>query len=165
MPAVIYFSQNGATRATAVAVAAAIEGELVELTEPTARKGFFGVIRSGFEARSHRASALNGDPWTPAAQHAEWWLLTPVWASNGTPAVNAFLERADASGKRVSIVTVQADPERRGVESVHSYLTDRIVAAGGTVVATHALHGAMLGKAPPTGHMEQQVAKLGIAGR
>ena len=58
--------------------------------------------------------------------------MTPIWASNGTPAFNAFMEKMDLSGKRIHVVTLQADPGKKGSAGVHEYFKTRIENAGGT---------------------------------
>jgi hypothetical protein len=143
---VVFYSRSGNTRFVADEIARRKGAETVRLEEQKPRKGVLGFIRSGYQAKTRKASLLKGEPWDRIGNCETMYLLTPIWAGNGTPAVNAFLDRADLSGKKVILVTLQADAAGAGSADVHRYLTGRIGAAGGEVAGTHALHSAVPGK-------------------
>ncbi len=73
-------------------------------------------------------------------------LAAPIWAGNGNPAMNGFLDQADLRGKTVHILTVQADPDHGSSKAVLDHYRRRVVEAGGTVGGTRAITGASPGK-------------------
>ncbi len=157
---VVFYSRNGNTRFVAGEIARRKGAETVMLEEEKPRKGLLGFIRSGYQAKTRKASVLQGEPWNRIDGCQTIYLLTPIWAGNGTPAVNAFLDRADLSGKKVILVTLQADAAGSGSADVHRYLTGRIGAAGGEVVSTHALHSAVPGKFAGEEQLLSEVEKI-----
>ncbi len=114
-----------------------------------------GFLRSGYQAKKKKAAALKGDPWESVRESGVLVLGTPVWAANGTPAMNSFIKGADLTGKRVYLFTVQADPETRSAGTIHSYFKELILDAGGQPAGTLALHGAPPGKTAPAGAFDR----------
>lgn len=138
-----------------------IGAETIELSETTGRRGIFGFIKSGFQAVKKKSSELSGKPWDRAREFDTLYLMTPIWAGNGTPAMNAFLENADLNGKTVFTVTLQADPNTKGNEKVHEYLRGRIEEKGGTVEGSFALHSASRpGAFAGEEHIKNEVEKI-----
>jgi hypothetical protein len=86
--------------------------------------------------------------------------MTPIWAGNGSPAINAFLDNADLSGKKVFLVTVQADPHFEKSGEVHEFLKNRITEKGGTFTEAYALNGSRPGSFAGEDHIRRQVAKI-----
>jgi flavodoxin len=87
---VVFYSRSGMTRRIAQALAAALHGDLEEITEPKSRSGFLGYLRSATEARRMRPATI------VPAQHdvAAYDLVivgTPVWAWSLSSPVRAFL--------------------------------------------------------------------------
>ncbi len=46
----------------------------------------------------------------------------PIWASNGAPAMNAFLEKADFTDKGVTIITFQQFVDIKNSPKVHKHI-------------------------------------------
>lgn len=150
--AIVFFSRNGSTKGAASLLAERIGADIIELI-PAKKTGF---IRSGFMASKKKRISLTGDPWGECRDKTLLILGTPVWAGNGTPAINSFLDEADLTDKKVYIFTLQADPRLKGSEEILEYLKDRVESAGGTVSGTLALNGASPGKtAPPENYREK----------
>jgi len=141
--ALVFFSRDGSTRAASEILARRVKADLIELKEEIPVKGF---IRSGYRAMKKKRSLLAGDPWSQCADKDTLILGTPIWAASGTPAMNAFLDKADFLNKRVYLFTVQADPKLRDSIPVLKHLSERVTGSGGTVAGTFALHGASPGK-------------------
>ncbi|MBF9017347.1 MULTISPECIES: flavodoxin [unclassified Oceanispirochaeta] len=139
---VVFFSRNGSTRGVAKLLAARLDAELIEL-KPLKKTGF---LRSGYMAVKKKRAELEGDPWQACTEKDLLILGTPVWAGNGTPAINSFLDKADLKGKRVFLFTLQADPGMEKAPAILSYLSRRVETAGGEVSGTLSLHGASPGK-------------------
>lgn len=155
--AVVYYSLSNNTKTAAEYLAKSLDAELIRIEENTDRSGFFGFMKSGFQAATRRASQVVGKPWENAAPYNVLYLLTPIWASNGTPAMNGFLDRAEFQGKQVTIVTFQADPETKGSEKTHDHIRGIIESKGGVVEATYAFHSAAPGKHAGDKHIQNQV--------
>jgi flavodoxin len=151
--AVVFFSRNGSTRGAAALLATRLDAEMIEL-KPLKKTGF---LRSGYMAAKKKGAELEGDPWQACADKDLLILGTPVWAGNGTPAINSFLDKADFNGKKVYLFTFQADPRMEKAPAIHSYLSSRIEAAGGVVSGTFALHGASSGKTADEAQYKEKV--------
>lgn len=142
-PAIVYFSRNGSTRLAAQILSERIGATMVELQEKKARTGF---LASGFRAKSGKHSELAGDPWAEVKESEVVVLAAPIWAGSGNPAMNGFLDKAELAGKRVFLLTVQADPDHSRSEEVLEHYAGRVRDAGGTVQDTRAITGASPGK-------------------
>jgi hypothetical protein len=141
--AVVYFSRDGSTRITAETIARRLGANLVELKETKPRRNF---LLSGFRASSKRHLTPAGDPWGDTSEARTLIIGAPIWAGNGNPLVNGFLDKADLKGKKVYLFTVQADPGRRRSDEVLAHYTGMVEKAGGAVAGTLALPGASPGK-------------------
>lgn len=158
---IVYYSRSGNTRFVARELARKKEAELVPLEEEKVRRGLGGFLRSGFQAKARKSSVLTGAPWEKTKECGKLYLLTPIWAGNGTPAVNAFLDHADLTGKEVVIVTLQADPATGGSGAVHDWLADRVRECGGSVKEAVALHSAGPGKFAGEDKLRAEASKIG----
>ncbi len=157
---VVFYSNSGNTRFVAQRLAAARDARLVELREEGSRRGILGFVKSGFQAKTGRSSKLTGDPWSEAEGPGRLFLLSPIWAGSGSPALNAFLDKANLTGREVVLVTLQADPGKGGSDEVHRHFAGRIEAAGGKVVSRHALRGAVPGRFAGEEALERELATL-----
>lgn len=154
---ILYYSKSGNTEYAAKYLAGKIDAALVKLVEKKGRKGVLGFVKSGFQAINKRASELDGNPWEDIEEYAEMYFMTPIWASNGTPAFNAFMEKMDLEGKRIHVVTLQADPGKKGSSEVHEYFRTKIEKAGGQVVDSFALMSASPNKYAGNEQLEKEV--------
>lgn len=159
MICIIYYSKDGSTRVLAQILKKQTEGKVIELIEQKNRKGVGGFIKSGYEAIKQKSSKLINEPWNEINEYTEIYLCTPIWANNGTPAINTFLDYGDLAGKEVTIFTLMADPKLAGVEKTHEHLTKRVKEKGGRVKKCVALHGASLGKCADEEHLMNQLKK------
>lgn len=151
--AVVFFSRNGSTRGAAALLASRLDAEMIEL-KPLKKTGF---LRSGYMAAKKKGTELVGDPWQACEDKDLLILGTPVWAGNGTPAINSFLDKADLKGKKIYLFTLQADPRMEKAPAIHAYLSSRVEAAGGVVSGTVALHGASPGKTADEAQYKEKV--------
>jgi hypothetical protein len=157
--AIVFFSKNGSTR-----LASKLLGErcgregafagIIELEEK--RKG--GVLR----AIMKKGSKLKGEPWLDIAGANKVYLMLPIWAGNGVPAMNTFIKNAGFAGKAVCVITVQADPEFKGSREVHKYIGDIVIAKGGTLVSSYALLGAGIGQCASKSAMKEQIERIAL---
>ena len=136
---ILYYSKSGNTEYAAKYLAGKIDAAIIKLVEKKNRNGIFGFIKSGFQAINKKSSKLGGNPWEDIKDYDEIYFMTPIWASNGTPAFNAFMEEMDLNGKRIHVVTLQADSGKKGSKEVHKYFKIKIEKAGGHVIDSYAL--------------------------
>jgi hypothetical protein len=158
MIGIVYYSKDGSTRVLAEELQKQTDGKTIELTEKKVRKGVVGFVKGGYQAAKHKSSELVGQPWNDINGCPEIYICTPIWASNGTPAMNTFLNHVDLSGKEITIYTLMADPALKGVEKTHAHLTKRVEEKGGCVKKCIALHGAGPGKSADVQHLIDQLA-------
>ncbi len=98
---VLYYSFSGKTRKEAEKLAAAVGGELCEITELKKRNLLTAFIPGCPQALGRKASAIR----TPAVKLEEYdriYIGAPVWASSPAPAFNAAVKLLP-SGKEVGI--------------------------------------------------------------
>lgn len=143
--AVVFFSLQGNSALAARALADKLGARLVELKETQAREFPSGFAKAGFQAFFGISSKLAGQPWNDVNDCSELHIVSPVWATKTTPALNRFLSKCDFSGKSVTIYSVQADPAANAV-SAREKIARAVRRKGGTVKAMHGLMGAAPGK-------------------
>ena len=97
---IIYYSWTGHTRAVASVIAAAVNGELMEIQETTARKKGAGFVIAAFQALCGVKSRIKEMEFTPD-RYNRIFLGTPIWAGKATPAMNSFLTRYNLVNKKV----------------------------------------------------------------
>jgi len=153
--AVVFFSRNGSTRIAAGIIAEKIDAELIQLKARKARHGF---VVSGFRAVTKKHLPPEGDPWGQIQECSTVVLGAPIWGGNANPVMNGFLARADLTGKKVYLFTVQADPEKAKSDEVLAHYSQRVEDAGGTVAGIFALTGASPGKTADEGVLREALA-------
>jgi flavodoxin len=141
---VVYYSLSGSTRAAAEAIAKKNGAKLYELIEVKGnRKGVWGFIKSGYQASTRKKTALVSTLPEAVQNCTRIYIGTPVWAGMPTPAVNAFIDANDFTGKEVCLFSVQADPETEKMsQKLFAYLSEIIKAKGGQMAGVFALQGA-----------------------
>ena len=157
---VVYYSRSNNTRTGAELLAGKLNGELIELVEIKGRKGPVGFLKSGYQAVSGKRSELKGEPWKRIEGLAAIYLMTPIWGSNGTPAMNKFVDEADFSGKEVTVITFQADAKGAGSEKVHGAYKEKVEGKGGKYLKGIALQSTTPGKFAGKEHIQAQIDKI-----
>lgn len=149
---VVYFSKDNNTRTGAQYVANREKAKIVELVEN--KKG--NVLQAIFK----KASKLQGNPWEDIKKSETVYLMMPIWASNGVPAMNSFLDKVDLTGKEIRIITFQQMENFKGSEKVHAYMKQRVEEKGGKVKDIFAFLGGKMGKCMPKEQIEGQVCSI-----
>jgi flavodoxin len=149
---IVYYSNSGNTRTAAERLAETLNAPIVEIKEAKQGNPLQALLKMG--------SKLAGDPWSEIKDFDEIYLMGPIWAWNGVPAINGFLKKADLKGKKLTLITLQADPNFPGSQRAHTHYTKMIKANGGEVVACHAMHGADMNQYAGEEHLHQQVDKV-----
>ena len=120
---VIYYSFSGKTRAIAQDLAAKESYDIAEIKDVKR----FGVIKA-FTAGIF--AAFKGKPWPIQPFTVKWTdygrfiLLSPIWAGNPPPAINAFLEILPG-GKAVSVKMVSGSGKSACRERMETAITGK----------------------------------------
>ncbi|WP_373482646.1 flavodoxin family protein [Acetobacterium sp.] len=134
---IVFFSKDGNTRSGAKRLNERLGCKVIELQEQ--QKGNF------LQALFKKGSKLHGNPWHEITDATDVYLMQPIWASNAVPAMNTFLEHADFSGKRVTIITFQQFADLRNSDKVHQDIAAAVKQRNGQVIGTHAFIGGKMG--------------------
>jgi len=109
----IYYSRTGKTRRAMEEIAAALDAELVEITDGQDRRGWRGFLRSGMEAMRHSTRPLQHfETEKPLEEYRLVVIGTPVWAGRCSSVIRALLKRRGLEMKNVAYV-ITRDSERR----------------------------------------------------
>ena len=154
---IVYYSRSNNTRTGAVYIADKTGAELIELVELKGRKGLAGFIKSGYQAVSGKRSKLQGNPWNETEKHSSLYLMTPIWGSKITPAMNAFLQDANFKGKNVTVITFQADKNGAGSEQVYDYIRQFVENDEGIFLGGYSMHSASPGRFAGKEYIENQL--------
>jgi len=99
---VAYYSRTGRTRAAALALAKAAEADTQEIVM-TGKNAKLGVIKGAWMALRKKPAKI--EPLGRLSKYNRIIVVSPVWAGNPPPAVNAFLD-CGLGGRQVYAVTV-----------------------------------------------------------
>ncbi len=157
---IVYYSRSNNTRTGAIYLSKKMDVESIELKEKGERGGVIGFVRSGYQAVKGRESKLIGDPWRSIASYSRLYVMTPIWGSHTTPAMNTFLGQADLKGKEVTVITFQAGAKGEGSEKVYEHIRGLVERGGGTFINGIPLHSAPPGKFAGEEHIEGQIDSI-----
>ncbi len=135
--AIVYYSKDNNTRTGAKFLHEKVGGEIIELIEK--RKGNF------LQALLKKGSKLKGNPWAAIEEASLVYLMSPIWASNGVPAMNAFLKKADLKGKDCIIITFQQFEDLKNSSKVHEHYENLVRKCQGKVINDFAFRGGKMG--------------------
>ena len=110
----IYYSRSGKTRQAMEEVAAALNAELVEITDGVDRSGWKGWMRSGMDAM--RRSTHPIEPFETEKPLEDFRIVvvgTPVWAGRCSSVIRGFLKRRGKEPRRVAYIITRESDERR----------------------------------------------------
>ena len=150
--AIVYFSRDNNTRTGAQLLGEKLNAKVVELKEK--HKG--NVLQALLKWKS----SLAGDPWDDIKDADKVYLMCPIWASHGVPAMNAFLSKANLSGKGVGIITFQVNKALHGFQVSHQHLSHLATNKGGRVVACHGMVGGGIGECLSQDAIREQIEKI-----
>ena len=157
---VVFYSKSNNTRTGAQYLAEKTNADLIELVEKEKRNGFYGFIKSGFQAVLKKSSELLGDPWDLVSGYSDIYLMTPIWAANGTPAMNRFISNTDFTDKNVFLITLQADIKKESSTKVHNYYRTKIQDARIMSFDSAAVHSAPPGKYAGREYINSQIGAI-----
>ncbi|MGM0419800.1 MAG: flavodoxin family protein [Bacillota bacterium] len=87
---VVYYSRTGTTDRLAKILKSELEASLLEIKDQRKRRGFFGLIRSGFDAITANVTVIEGFE-EDLTEYDLVLVGSPVWAGQITPAIRTFL--------------------------------------------------------------------------
>jgi len=122
----VYYSRSGKTRSTMTAVAGALGAELVEITDGMDRSGFFGAVRSCFDAVRRSTRFLEPFHTEKAVKDYELVIIgTPIWAGRCCSIVREFLKKYGKECHKVAYVitrSVEKDRQEQVFTQMDSYM-------------------------------------------
>lgn len=159
---IVFFSKDGSTKVLANLLAKKHDGEVIELIEKSKRNKMLSFIIKGYQASKKKEVELVGESYKKIDEFDKIYLCTPIWANNGTPAINAFLNNVDLSGKQIVILTVKGYTPTEKIKKCHDYLEKIVADKNGKVVSSIDVHGASIGKTATIEHIEEQITAFDI---
>jgi len=130
---VVYYSLTGKTRLVAEAIAKTLNAEIREIEEMRKRSIPLGFISGVFAAMRGKSSEIKAMDLKLGCDLI--FLGTPVWGGP-TPAINAFISKADFKDKKMVIfVTMGGFGDKRTIR----ILTDAIESRGGKIINSFAI--------------------------
>lgn len=137
-----------------------LDARVYRIREDRKRHGF---LSSGYRALRKKSAALMENFQDRVNESDRIILGTPIWAGNGTPAANGFIDQVDLTGKSAVIFTVQADPQTKDCALTHEYLARKMVEKGAKgPIKSFGLHGNSPGKTAAPEHLEGQMENWDI---
>ena len=121
----ICYSRTGRTRQTMAEIAAALDCELVEVSDRVRRGGAMGWLRCGLDAMRKKTRAINRiETAKPLWEYKLVILGTPVWAGRCASVMRAFLKRRGYELPDVAYVITHGsdEPYREVFEQMDLYL-------------------------------------------
>jgi flavodoxin len=109
----LYYSRTGRTEEAMQEIAAALNAELVEITDDVDRSGLRGFLRAGREAM--RSSTHPLEPYHTEKNLEDYRLVilgTPVWAGRCASPIRALLKRRGLEMARVAYVLTRSSDRK-----------------------------------------------------
>lgn len=132
---IVYYSWTGKTELVAKAISRTLNADARKVEEVKKRKGFLGFISGGWSARKEKCSGIKPIDFN-LDNYDLVFLGTPVWALKPTPAINAFISKADFKDKKVVIFVTMGGI---GGKSVIKMMCDTIESKGGEIINSFAI--------------------------
>jgi Flavodoxins len=128
---VVYYSWIGNTEVVAREIHQMVGGDLIKIEEVKQRKAGIGFAGAGFSALTGLKSKLKAVDFSLDG-YENVFLGAQVWASHSTPAINAFLSKANFKNKNIYLFMTKADDKVPG--KVIDSISKRIERKGGKVI-------------------------------
>ena len=129
----VYYSRSGKTRNTVTAVAEALGAELVEVTDGVDRSGFFGAVRSCFDAvRKSTRFLLPFTTEKPVEAYELVLIATPIWAGRCCSIIREFLKKYGKKCQKTAFIatrSVDKDHQEQVFDQMDGYLASAHICA------------------------------------
>lgn len=132
----IYYSRTGNTRKAMEEIAAAVDAELVEITDGVDRSGTSGWLRSGMDAMRKSTDPLK--PFETSRPLKDYRLVivgSPVWAGRCSSVVRGFLKRHGSKISCAAYVVTRGSEKRN--ESIYDQMDLYVPAGHKAAVSLH----------------------------
>lgn len=103
---VVYYSRTGVTKKIAETIAQNVKCDIEEIIDTVGRKGFWGIIKSSFEALKGKPSVIKETNRDVLAYDVVA-IGTPVWAGRMSCAIRAYLEKNKGKFRKVVFFSTQ----------------------------------------------------------
>ncbi len=133
---VAYYSWTGNTEVVAKEVHKLVGGDLKRIEEGKKRTTGIGFMGAAFSALTGMKSKLKPMDFT-LKEYDNIFLGSQVWASHSTPAINAFINKAQLKDKMVYLFLTKADD--KVPQKVIDSITKRIEKRGGKAAGCFSL--------------------------
>ncbi len=131
---VVYYSLTGKTELVAEAIAKVLNADIRKIKEARKRRVPFGFISGGFAAMRKKGCKIK--EMNLNLDYHLIFLGAPVWGGKPTPAINAFISKADFKDKKVIIfVTMGAIGDKSAIK----IMSDAIELKGGKIINSFAI--------------------------
>ena len=109
----IYYSRSGNTKKAMEEIAAALDAELVEITDGVNRSGTSGWLRSGMDAmRKHTDPLMPFETERPLQEYHLVVVGSPVWAGRCSSVMRGFLKRHGLELNNVAYVLTRGSEHK-----------------------------------------------------
>ena len=127
---IAYYSRSGHTRRVALDIAKKLTADVDEIIDLKNRSGIIGWVMGGRDAMKENLTQIK-----TSKNPADYDLVivgTPVWASNSTPAVRAYLTNFKKDLPQVAIYNTSGGTSpQKTVDSLEGILGKKVVAFAG----------------------------------
>lgn len=157
--AVVFYTRDGNTRLAADLLARKLGADVFELEEGKKRgKSAASFMAAGFGAAFGLRSRLKNSFTQEMKAYDTICIGSPVWAGKTVPAVNAFIHDLNAVGKKITLFTVQADPQPEAKPPVSLNAHKQVLEKkGASVTQMLRMHGAPPGKTAEPQEIQKQL--------
>lgn len=150
---VAYYTSQGNTEIVAKEISKLIDADLGKI-ETVGKSKHFEFLLSVISALSGSKAKLKPFEFS-VKEYDNVFIGGQVWAGHSAPAINAFLDKTDFTGKKVFIFLTQADNKESS--SVFNSIKSRVEQHGGNVIDTFFIQTKMKSIISP-GTVKQPVA-------
>ena len=163
--AVVFYTRDGNTHLAADVLARKLGADVFELEEDKERgKSAASFMAAAFGAAFGLRSRLKSSFAQEMKSYDSICIGSPVWAGKTVPAVNTFIHGLNASGKKIMLFTVQADPQPDAKPPVSLNAHKQVLEKrGASVTQILRIHGAPPGKTADPQEIRNQL-DAGLAG-
>lgn len=136
---VVYYSNSGNTELIAKGIARCLNADLRKVEE-VRKRSILGYLWGAICARRGKSSRIKSMDFN-LDEYDLIFLGTPVWAARPTPAINAFVSRANFKNKKVVVfVTMAATGDKSTIKAID----ERVKTKGGEVINSFAFNTVQL---------------------
>lgn len=104
---IVYYSRTGTTKKVAEKLKKQFDCDIEEIYDRTSRKGLFGFIRSGYDARKEKMTAITGEV-KDVSTYKTIVMCTPLWSGHVCSAIRTYIMLNKEKFKNVAFLSTAA---------------------------------------------------------